>query len=537
MRLGLYPAELAEGSIVARGLRRAPTSRSGTGTATRSTTPTATQLEAGRAGLLRAPRRTAGWSSSSSCPATCTRTSSATQAHPELRSRPTRPHPLFAGLVEAALDRQRSCGSRSTSRCAAGRAPRPTMSGSRRRRTARDRTDPCLAGHESTVSPDGCGIAVRDDRSAPGTARRRSARRGRAPGRGRRSSRSTTQRPGAAASASTATRSRHRLWELPAGLLDVDGRGPAGRGAARAGRGGRPGARERWTHLLDDVLPRRGCSDEAIADLPGPRACTPAADRGGFVAEARGGRAWTRRHGCRVDDLARRRCSRGRGRPTGRLRARPVLAATRWSPAESSAADLAARPPVTAGRSSARRTAGPRRPTTRRRLRRRRDVRRREGRHPREVKNHEYRVAITPAGVHELVAHGHEVFVEAGAGRRLVDHRRGVRRGRREDPADRRRRLGRPPTWCSRSRSRSPRSTTGCATGQMLFTYLHLAAVQARCTDALLERKVTGIAYETVELPDGVAAAAGADVRGRRPAGAAGRRAPPDAGRRAAAAC
>src|SRR3954454_25033827 len=35
---------------------------------------------------------------------------------------------------------------------------------------------------------------------------------------------------------------------------------------------------------------------------------------------------------------------------------------------------------------------------------------------PREVKNHEYRVAITPAGVHELVRNGHEVFVEAGAG-------------------------------------------------------------------------------------------------------------------------
>ena len=38
--------------------------------------------------------------------------------------------------------------------------------------------------------------------------------------------------------------------------------------------------------------------------------------------------------------------------------------------------------------------------------------------------------------------------------------------------------------------------------GQVLFTYLHLAASKA-CTDALLDRKVTGIAYETVELPDG----------------------------------
>jgi alanine dehydrogenase len=35
---------------------------------------------------------------------------------------------------------------------------------------------------------------------------------------------------------------------------------------------------------------------------------------------------------------------------------------------------------------------------------------------PKEIKNHEYRVAITPVGVHELVAHGHEVFVERGAG-------------------------------------------------------------------------------------------------------------------------
>ena len=35
---------------------------------------------------------------------------------------------------------------------------------------------------------------------------------------------------------------------------------------------------------------------------------------------------------------------------------------------------------------------------------------------PKEVKNHEYRVAITPAGVHELVVHGHEVYVEASAG-------------------------------------------------------------------------------------------------------------------------
>jgi len=42
---------------------------------------------------------------------------------------------------------------------------------------------------------------------------------------------------------------------------------------------------------------------------------------------------------------------------------------------------------------------------------------------PREVKNHEYRVAVTPAGTRELVSHGHEVYLEkdAGAGSSLGD--------------------------------------------------------------------------------------------------------------------
>ena len=59
---------------------------------------------------------------------------------------------------------------------------------------------------------------------------------------------------------------------------------------------------------------------------------------------------------------------------------------------------------------------------------------------PREVKNHEYRVAITPAGVHELVRNGHEVFVETGRRRRLLDHRRRLRRRRRARSCRRRRR-------------------------------------------------------------------------------------------------
>ena len=61
---------------------------------------------------------------------------------------------------------------------------------------------------------------------------------------------------------------------------------------------------------------------------------------------------------------------------------------------------------------------------------------------PAEVKNHEYRVAITPAGVRELVLNGHEIFVQAGAGHGLVDHRRRIPGLRRAGPAYRGRCVG-----------------------------------------------------------------------------------------------
>ena len=106
MRLGLYPAVLKAGSRGAGGLRRGPRSRSGTGTATRSTTSTATSS-----------RRPAWCSPGTSpdnnlvefveLPRDVHPYYVSTQAHPELRSRPTRPHPLFAGLVGAAIERQK----------------------------------------------------------------------------------------------------------------------------------------------------------------------------------------------------------------------------------------------------------------------------------------------------------------------------------------------------------------------------------------------------------------------------------------------
>jgi alanine dehydrogenase len=119
---------------------------------------------------------------------------------------------------------------------------------------------------------------------------------------------------------------------------------------------------------------------------------------------------------------------------------------------------------------------------------------------PREVKNHEYRVAITPAGVHELVRNGHEVFVEAGAGNgSSIGDDEFVTAGATILPdAD--------ATWATgdmvlKVKEPIAEEYDRMREGQVLFTYLHLAA-SASCTQALIDRKVTGIAYETVELPD-----------------------------------
>jgi alanine dehydrogenase len=119
---------------------------------------------------------------------------------------------------------------------------------------------------------------------------------------------------------------------------------------------------------------------------------------------------------------------------------------------------------------------------------------------PREVKNHEYRVAITPAGVNEFASHGHEVFVETGAGlgSSITDDEFKVAGATILDTAD--------DVWNEgdlilKVKEPIEEEYGRMRAGQVLFTYLHLAASRP-CTDALLDRKVTAIAYETVELPD-----------------------------------
>ncbi|MCW2500074.1 MAG: ald [Frankiales bacterium] len=119
---------------------------------------------------------------------------------------------------------------------------------------------------------------------------------------------------------------------------------------------------------------------------------------------------------------------------------------------------------------------------------------------PREVKNHEYRVAITPAGVRELVAHGHEVLIEkdAGIGSSITDDEFVAAGATIIGSAD--------DVWATGDLILKVKEPVAeeyhrMRAGQVLFTYLHLAASRA-CTDALLAAGVTGVAYETVQLPD-----------------------------------
>ncbi len=116
---------------------------------------------------------------------------------------------------------------------------------------------------------------------------------------------------------------------------------------------------------------------------------------------------------------------------------------------------------------------------------------------PREVKNNEFRVAITPAGVHELVRNGHQVVVEqnAGAGSSITDEEYIAAGARILPTADE--------VWATADLLLKVKEPVAeeyhrLRKDQTLFTYLHLAASR-ECTDALLESGTTAIAYETVE--------------------------------------
>jgi alanine dehydrogenase len=120
---------------------------------------------------------------------------------------------------------------------------------------------------------------------------------------------------------------------------------------------------------------------------------------------------------------------------------------------------------------------------------------------PREVKNREYRVALTPAGVTELVRAGHSVLVEqgAGVGSSIPDEDYTAAGARILHSAD--------DVWGAADLLLKVKEPIAEEYGrlrkeQTLFTYLHLAASR-ECTDALVASGTTAIAYETVQKPDG----------------------------------
>lgn len=120
---------------------------------------------------------------------------------------------------------------------------------------------------------------------------------------------------------------------------------------------------------------------------------------------------------------------------------------------------------------------------------------------PTEIKNHEYRVAITPAGVAELHDRGHEVVIQAGAGEGSSFHDIDYKEAGAQilSTADQ--------VWAQADlilKVKEPIASeySLMRADQTLFTYLHLAASRP-CTEALLASKTTSIAYETVRAADG----------------------------------
>ena len=117
---------------------------------------------------------------------------------------------------------------------------------------------------------------------------------------------------------------------------------------------------------------------------------------------------------------------------------------------------------------------------------------------PKEIKVHESRVALTPEGVFEFVRFGHQVVVEAGAGlgSAITDSDFIAAGAKIESDVAK--------IWSTADLIMKVKEPIASEypllrSGQILFTYLHLAASK-ECTDALLKSGTTAIAYETVEI-------------------------------------
>ncbi|TIS14137.1 MAG: alanine dehydrogenase [Mesorhizobium sp.] len=115
---------------------------------------------------------------------------------------------------------------------------------------------------------------------------------------------------------------------------------------------------------------------------------------------------------------------------------------------------------------------------------------------PKEIKNHEYRVGLTPGSVREYVAHGHEVLVEAGAGAGIGADDNAYRAAGAtiaKAAAD----VFAKSDMIVKVKEPQPNEWVQLRDGQILYTYLHLAPDPEQ-TKGLLASGVTAIAYETV---------------------------------------
>jgi alanine dehydrogenase len=120
---------------------------------------------------------------------------------------------------------------------------------------------------------------------------------------------------------------------------------------------------------------------------------------------------------------------------------------------------------------------------------------------PTEVKTREYRVGMIPAGVRTLVARGHNVLVQAGAGlgSGISDEAYRIAGAEIIDSADE---VWKKAGMIFKVKEPLPEEYGRMREGQILYTYLHLAAAP-KLTEELLKRGVTGVAYETIEHDDG----------------------------------
>lgn len=117
---------------------------------------------------------------------------------------------------------------------------------------------------------------------------------------------------------------------------------------------------------------------------------------------------------------------------------------------------------------------------------------------PKEIKVHEYRIALTPEGAAELIRAGHEVVVEkdAGVGSSLPDSEYVAVGARIEADVEK---IWRSSEMILKVKEPIAAEYPRLRKDQILFTYLHLAASR-ECTDALLKSGTTAIAYETVSV-------------------------------------